>query len=68
MVQYLGQERLCALRARAVAGLSIGTGREAYQTVLGQALVALGLAVVVGCWLWAGRIMVVPEEERVFDA
>ena len=50
----------------ALAGLSIGTGRVAYQTVLGQALVALGLAVVVGCWLWAGRLMRLPEEERVF--
>jgi tight adherence protein B len=51
----------------AVAGLSIGTGRAAYQTPLGQALVAVGIAVVVGCWLWAGRLMRLPEEERVFS-
>jgi tight adherence protein B len=51
----------------ALAGLSIGTGREAYQTALGQVLVALGLFVVVGCWLWAGRLMQLPEEERVFS-
>ena len=50
----------------ALAGLSIGTGRAAYQTLLGQVLVAVGLAVVVGCWLWAGRLMQLPEEERVF--
>ena len=51
----------------ALAGLSIGTGREAYQTALGQVLVALGLFVVVGCWLWAGRLMQLPDEERVFS-
>lgn len=50
----------------ALAGLSIGTGRAAYQTFLGQVLVAVGLAVVVACWLWAGRLMQLPEEERVF--
>lgn len=50
----------------ALAGLSIGTGREAYQTALGQTLVAIGLSVVVACWLWAGRLMKLPEEERVF--
>jgi tight adherence protein B len=51
----------------ALAGLSIGTGRAAYQTALGQALVALGLAVVVACWVWAGRLLRLPEEERVFS-
>ena len=51
----------------ALAGLSIGTGRAAYQTALGQALVALGVAVVVACWLWAGRLLRLPEEERVFS-
>ncbi|HEX2849578.1 MAG TPA: hypothetical protein VHN98_03460 [Acidimicrobiales bacterium] len=50
----------------ALAGLSIGNGRAAYQTVLGQVLVAVGLVVVVACWLWAGRLMKLPEEERVF--
>lgn len=50
----------------AVAGLSIGTGRSAYQTATGQVAVAGGLAVVAVCWLWAGRLMKLPEEERVF--
>ena len=49
----------------ALAGLSIGTGREAYQTPFGQLAVALGIGVVVACWLWAGRLMRLPEEERV---
>jgi tight adherence protein B len=49
----------------AVAGLSIGTGRAAYETPLGQLAVVLGIAAVVGCWLWAGRLMRLPEEERV---
>ncbi len=49
-----------------LAGLSIGTGRHAYQTVTGQLAVATGLACVAGCWVWAGRLMRLPEEERVF--
>ena len=32
------------------------------------ALVVAAIAIVVACWLWAGRIMAVPEEQRVFDA
>ena len=52
----------------AVAGSSIGTGREAYQTALGQTAVAAGIGLVVLCWLWAGRLMRLPEDERVFRA
>lgn len=51
-----------------LAGLSIGTGRQAYRTAGGQLAVATGLAVVAGCWWWAGRLMKLPEEERVFHA
>jgi tight adherence protein B len=50
----------------AVAGLSIGTGRAAYQTPIGQALVVAGIVCVAGCWMWAGRLMRLPEEDRVF--
>lgn len=50
----------------ALAGLSIGTGRAAYQTALGQLLVVVGIAVVAACWVWAGRLMQLPEEDRVF--
>ena len=52
----------------AMAGMSVGTGRAAYQTPTGQLLVVVAIGLVVACWLWAGRIMVLPEEQRVFDA
>lgn len=51
----------------AMAGMSVGTGRAAYQTSAGQVLVAAALGLVVVCWLWAGRIMALPEEPRVLD-
>ncbi|MGH9158323.1 MAG: type II secretion system F family protein [Acidimicrobiales bacterium] len=50
----------------ALAGLSIGTGRRAYQTVAGQLAVAAGLGFIAACWAWAGLLMKLPEEERVF--
>jgi tight adherence protein B len=50
----------------ALAGLSIGTGRAAYQTPLGQVAVVVGLGATVACWLWAGHLMRLPDEERVF--
>ena len=50
-----------------LAGLSIGTGRAAYQTGLGQVAVGIGMFAVVACWMWAGRLMRLPEEARVFD-
>jgi tight adherence protein B len=52
----------------ALAGLSIGNGRAAYQTDLGQAAVVAGVGMTILCWLWAGRLMRLPEEQRVFDA
>lgn len=51
----------------AMAGMSVGTGRAAYQTATGQALVVVAIALVVACWVWAGQIMTLPEEQRVFD-
>jgi tight adherence protein B len=50
----------------AVAGLSLGNGRASYQTPTGQALVAVGLVLIVACWVWSGRILRLPVEERVF--
>lgn len=52
----------------ALAGMSVGTGRSAYQTSSGQILVVVAIGLVIACWVWAGRIMTLPPEERVFDA
>ncbi len=51
----------------AVIGLSIGQGRAAYEGATGQFLVMVGIAIMAACWLWAGRIMRLPDEQRVFD-
>lgn len=51
----------------AFAGLSVGDGRAAYGTAQGQALVVAGIAMVLICWIWAGRVMRLPEPDRVFD-
>lgn len=51
----------------AAAGISVGEGREAYKTALGQVAVVIAIAMVVACWAWAGQIMRIPEEERVFS-
>ena len=51
----------------ALAGLSIGNGRDAYATTAGQLVAVAGVGMVVLCWVWAGRIMQLPEEERVFN-
>jgi len=51
----------------ALAGMSVGNGRQAFQSATGQTLTLFAVLLVVGCWLWAGRILQVPEEERVFD-
>ncbi len=50
----------------ALAGMSVGNGRAAYQTPLGQLAVVAGVGMVVLCWWWAGIIMRLPEEQRVF--
>lgn len=50
----------------AFAGMSVGNGRAAYQTPMGQLAVVAALAMVVGCWVWAGFVMRLPDEERVF--
>jgi tight adherence protein B len=50
----------------AVAGLTIGAGRAAYETTGGQIAVVVGLLAVVACWAWSGRLMRLPEEPRVF--
>ena len=51
----------------ALAGMSVGNGRAAFRSPTGQALSLLAVAMVVACWLWAGRILRIPEEQRVFQ-
>jgi len=51
----------------AFAGMSVGNGREAYQRPMGQLVVVFALALVVLCWVWAGWVMRLPQEERVFS-
>lgn len=49
----------------AVAGISLGDGRAAYQSGVGQVLVAVGLVLVAICWVWSGRMLRLPEQMRV---
>jgi tight adherence protein B len=51
----------------ALAGLSIGDGRAAYETPTGQVGVIIAVAMVILCWLWSARIMKLPDEQRVFS-
>lgn len=50
----------------ALVGMSIGEGRAAYGSATGQLLTAGAVVVMVSCWFWAGRIMQLPQERRVF--
>ena len=50
----------------AVVGLLIGDGRVAYATPQGQAMVVVAFALMGVCWLWASRLLRLPEEQRVF--
>lgn len=51
----------------AAAGLAIGNGRAAYSTPVGQMAVLGALAMTAVCWQWAGRMLRLPTERRVFD-
>jgi tight adherence protein B len=50
----------------AAAGLSVGNGRSAYETTTGQIAVLAALVMIAGCWKWAGHMLQLPSEERVF--
>jgi tight adherence protein B len=50
----------------AFAGMSLGNGRAAYQTPIGQMLVVAAVAMVAMCWIWSARLLRLPEERRVF--
>ena len=49
----------------AVAGMSLGDGRAAYQKPTGQLLVAVGIALVAACWVWSARMLQLPRPERM---
>lgn len=51
----------------AAAGLAVGNGRSAYTTPIGQIAVLVALAMTALCWRWAGRMLRLPDEERVFS-
>jgi tight adherence protein B len=48
-----------------LAGLNVGEGAAAYRSAWGQAAVVGAIGLVAACWWWAGRIMRLPEDERV---
>src|SRR5205085_5906210 len=50
----------------ALCGLTIGNARAAYGTPFGQLATVFAVAMVGACWLWSGRLLRLPEEERVF--
>lgn len=50
----------------ALVGLSIGDGRLAYQSPVGQIGVVVALGMIAACWVWAAQIMRLPNEGRVF--
>lgn len=50
----------------ALAGMQVGDGRAAYGTPLGQLVALFAIGLVAACWIWAGRIMRLPDDERVF--
>ncbi|MCQ3806008.1 MAG: hypothetical protein OXB92_11965 [Acidimicrobiaceae bacterium] len=49
-----------------LAGMSIGNGRAAYRSSTGQIIVMVSIAMVIAFWVWAGRVMRLPEPQRVF--
>ncbi|MFZ4519061.1 MAG: type II secretion system F family protein [Microthrixaceae bacterium] len=50
-----------------LAGLGVGDGAASFRPLGAQVLVVGAFALVAACWIWSGRIMRLPDEERVFD-
>lgn len=50
----------------ALVGQSIAAGRGAYQGTGQTIAIAVALGMIALCWWWAGRLMQLPSEERVF--
>ncbi len=50
-----------------LVGMTIGDGRDSYRTPQGQLALLLAVVCTLGCWLWASRVMTLPEQKRVLD-
>lgn len=50
----------------ALAGQAVGTGRAAFASPGGQAIGLVAAGMVAACWLWAGALLRLPVEARVF--
>ncbi len=50
----------------ALVGQTIAEGRGAYGTPGAQLAILVALGIIGLCWLWAGRLMALPQEQRVF--
>jgi tight adherence protein B len=50
----------------AFAGLAIGDGRAAYASARGQMMILVAFGLMGLCWVWAGHLLKLPEEQRVF--
>lgn len=50
----------------ALVGQSIAAGRGAYQGTGQTIAIVVALGMIALCWWWAGRLMQLPSEERVF--
>ncbi len=50
----------------AFAGWNLGGGAGAFQSGSGQLAAGVAVVLIAGCWWWAGRIMVIPPEQRIF--
>lgn len=50
----------------ALVGQSIASGRAAYQGTGPTIAITVALGIIGVCWWWAGRLMQLPSEQRVF--
>lgn len=50
----------------ALVGQSIAAGRDAYQGTGPTIAITVALGIIAACWWWAGTLMQLPAEQRVF--
>jgi tight adherence protein B len=51
----------------ALVGLAIGDGRASYAGAVAQLMILGAFGFIAACWVWAGVLMRLPEEQRVFS-